>query len=659
MAPTNLPAYNPFRPLVTGWLNKIDAAKQHKKHWQEVADECMQFFCASAGFMWEDKYKHKLWDRKATPRFRMTMAKAFELVALFGPLLYWRNPVRTIHPKRPIVLPPELFGDPADPMFQMSMEFAMYQEQLAMANQEKVQLDLIAELLSRWLNYTPGEMPGGGLKAHAQLAITEALIKGRGTLWTEQYQMPGSQRVLTGSFYDTADNLFIDPDATTLEDAWWIARKCTHPTWEVERKYGLPEGSLEGKGNIESAWSVGERSSPADKMERQGGKTFDMITYYKIWSKGGAGGRLAGVTSPLKSILDQLVGDYAYIVVCDSCPYPLNANPDALMSQPPEAVAQAFSWPIPYWKDDRWPVSVLDFYQKPNSVWPVAPLSPGLGELKFLNIMISHLCNRIVSSSRDFWAVAKSFAKEAEQIIAGGLDQCVIPVPEQAVHAAGGKLANVMAVLQQPQTNLDVWKIIEAVSENFDKRVGMSELLYGLNPGAASRTAEDASMKRSSLSVRPDWMASCVEDWMTDCAKLEHFCAVFFTEPTDTLDLLGQAGAQLWQQLIMSRDIETVLRETQCTIEAGSARKPNKDRDVANLNAALPIFLPLLQQYAMTSGNTQPLNTLLERWGEANDMDVQDMLIPNWIPMMMPGQEPGGENQDGAENPEGQQNQAA
>jgi hypothetical protein len=274
-------------------------------------------------------------------------------------------------------------------------------------------------------------------------------------------------------------------------------------------------------------------------------------------------------------------------------------------------------------------------------------LQPGLGELKFLNIMISHLCNRIVSSSRDFWVGAKSFAKEAEQVIQSGLDQCFIGIPDNLIQGNPQGLKNALQILQQPQTNLDVWKIIEAVSENFDKRTGLTELLYGMNPGAASRTAEDAAMKRTSLSVRPDWMASCVEDWMTDCARLEHFCAAFFTEPQDVMGLLGQAGAMLWQQVIMSRPIEDVLRETQVSIEAGSARKPNKDRDVANLNAALPIFLPLLQQYAMTSGNTQPLNTLLSRWGEANDMDVTQMLVPNWVPMMMPGQQPG---QEGGES---------
>ena len=38
------------------------------------------------------------------------MAKAFELVALFGPILYWRNPKRTVKSRKQIPINPDIFG---------------------------------------------------------------------------------------------------------------------------------------------------------------------------------------------------------------------------------------------------------------------------------------------------------------------------------------------------------------------------------------------------------------------------------------------------------------------------------------------------------------------------------------------------------------------
>ena len=134
------------------------------------------FFCASTGFMWDQRYRHKFWDGKASPRFKFTISKAFELVALFGPILYHRNPHRQVTPRKPLELDPALFGD-----VQNDQQAAMFYQQSLMEQQQVGASDrMLAELLSRYLNYTPGEMPGGGMKEHGELCVTEDLITGRG-----------------------------------------------------------------------------------------------------------------------------------------------------------------------------------------------------------------------------------------------------------------------------------------------------------------------------------------------------------------------------------------------------------------------------------------------------------------------------------------------
>jgi hypothetical protein len=74
-----------------------------------------------------------------------------------------------------------------------------------------------------WLNYTPREMPGGGLQAHSELATIDALLVGRGLQFVRPYSMPGSDKRLTGCFREPPERLLVDPDYPTLAQAKWIA----------------------------------------------------------------------------------------------------------------------------------------------------------------------------------------------------------------------------------------------------------------------------------------------------------------------------------------------------------------------------------------------------------------------------------------------------
>src|SRR4030067_1681005 len=282
MAISTFNSLHPLKPIVEGWLGKIDKAISFRTPWKDSADECDMFFAGSTGFLWDPKYKNKFWsvdDGAIKPKFQITLAKAFELVAIFGPALYWNSPVRTAYPKKSLEIPPEvvtaiggqvqqpgmmgqmnLMGPTAqmDPMAMMAqgqaspmMQMVQGQQQNPMAMmgqmlyqqammQEQVEAParaLRAEMMGRYLNWTPDELR---LDYHAELAITQALITGRGLLWTEAYRPPGSQQIMVGSFWQHVHNLLFDPDCKELHDAWWVALRCCEPVWQVERDRGLP-----------------------------------------------------------------------------------------------------------------------------------------------------------------------------------------------------------------------------------------------------------------------------------------------------------------------------------------------------------------------------------------------------------------------------------
>lgn len=631
-----------------GWLGKVEQSIRQKKPFNDIADQCTQFYSAATSFMWEPQYQKKFIGpgKSLNPRFRMTMAKAFEFVALVGPYLYWKNPQRAIKPRDLLQLDPAYFGvTPAlqqpqqMPGFpgmgmpgmgfpgqnQMLLFQQMQQQQQEMEMGHRVR----CQLAEKWLNYTPYVTPGGGLATQSSMGITEAMVTGRGLAWPEQFKLPGSDRILTGCFHDSVDNFFFDPDCLdpTLDEATWICRRCVHPIRDVEREYRLPEGTLAGKGNLESAnQQGGMRANDLENVHRAQGKTHDLLVYYKIWSKRGVGVRQRDVETPIERHLEDVVGDYAYIVVAPNVPFPLNAWSERVKTAMDEDVGRMFSWPIPYWTKGDWPVSILDFYRKRKSPYPIAPLGPGLGELTFMNIMIAHLSNRIWTSMRDIICVLKSAAGEIDKAIKSGEDQEVVHLGE--IHK---DIRQVVSVLQMPQTNLDAWKIFEAVSEIFDKRVGLSEVLYAMNAGGvASRTAEDSRNKQKASTLRIDKMAADVAAWQADMADKEKYLMRMVVNPQHTTQLIGPAGAYLWDKFIHQQDPSLVIDEMDCTVMANTLRKPDKDRDRENAQALVQFAGPIVQAYAHDTSDTKPINGIIQQWGEANETDVSGIMLGPW-----------------------------
>lgn len=636
---------HPLRPIVAGWLNKIRLAREAKKRFQETADECMNFFCGPVGFMWSDGYKKKLWgegNTGPTPRFQMTVNKAFELVALFGPVLYHRNPDRVVSPRRQLNIPPALFQPDVppgtDPMLAQSLFMQGQMQHQAIAHQQARQSaedDIRAQLMSTLLNYSPREMPHGGLQRHAQRAITEALVKGRGTLWIEDQARYSSGRRLIGSYYDTVDNIVIDPDAESLDDALWIARRCVAPTWKVERDFGLPDGALKDKGRYASANAQGESETREfHKDDHARGKTNDLMVYWKIWSKMGIGARQLDVPPHLRSVTEGLFGDYVHLVLADDVPFPLNLN-DELLSQPgrEEELKQQAAWPVPFWADDLWPVQVLDFYERPRSCWPISPLEPGLGELKFINVMVSHLCHRIWMSSRTLVGVLKGASDRLKDILENGEDLEIVELSQ----ITGKSITDLVSFLEHPPLNQDAWRILESAMQLFDKRVGLTELVYGLTQ-RQMRSAQEASVKQDQISIRPDYMAQQVEHWATGFARQEAIASRFLYEPPDVVQLLGPYAGQMWNQYVAQRDVNLVVRELEYRVEAGSTRRPNKDSMRNNVSELLQFAGPFYQQLA-TTGQPDPWNTLMDKWAKASDENADGLYVqPPPQPQPMPPQ---------------------
>jgi hypothetical protein len=634
-----VPNTNPLCPVVTAWMTKIGLALDlKKKRFQPDADEGMRFLSGPYDWMYgknRDPNERRYFVNNEggdipAPKFQMTVNKTAELTQIFGPVLYHKNPNRTVTPREVPMPTPQLvqvFG--SDPGSMLMLQQAMMTAASARA------IDTArGDLMSAYLNFTPQALD---LKTEARWAIDEGIIKGCGLLWTEVWQTPVGQRMV-GSFYDSVDNLVIDPDATTFSDAKWIARRRVQPVWEAERRFQLQPGTL--KATTESLNRQAEVDSDASgqaEYMRRTGKTQDLITYWDVYSKCGAGGRLAGFAQEYRQELEWY-GDYVYLAVCSNEENPLNV-PDQLWDLPAEQarpeIAKRLAWHTPFWADGAWPCAPLAFHNIPGDPWPLSHLAPGMGELKAINWLSSVMVGKIRITMRDFIAVLEEVPDDLRQSIINGADFELLKVK-----ASGGKpIGDLIQFLQHPPFNVDIFTVLDRLSAQFDKRVGLNELMYG-ESSHQYRSAAEAEVKQRGMSVRPDDMANKVEDWMGAAARNEAIAVRWHLGGADVAPMLGQFGAAMWDRLVVPTDPRTILFGYDYRVEANSVRKPNREKQAANAKDLMQTLFPFFSQLA-TQGIPDPYNALIKFWGQAIDQNVDGFILN--LPPPMPAPAPGGE----------------
>ena len=656
-----LPTSSPLRQVVATWVKKLKAATEYKKPFSEDAKEASQFFDGEHNFMWKDAYargERGYNSSIAPPSFRVQLNKVFELVEIFGSVIYHRNPVRTVTLMNTPDVPLEFLGidtplGPGGTPTPEQMQIGMVAQQ---DNDQKRQRDMAAKLMEKYLNWTPQELD---LKRQARKVVVEAMIKGMGVFWTELVTIDTSSdgssppMKMVGSFYDTVDNLLIDPDFDNMDDMLWCARKCVRPLQEVADTYQIPVEDLKKHFDKGDNKLGREPQGSRKKVEN----TNQLVTFYRIWSKTGMGDRFKDSPKENRGVFDSM-GKYCYLVVCEGVDYPLNLPP-AVMEEPvdeqlgvPQSMLARTAWPIPFYVDPNgWPFTGLSFHWKPGYAWPISHIRPAIGELRLLNWAMSFLATRIATSCQTMIAVQKAAdASIKDQMLSpaeGGFQ--IIEISE----LLGRRIEDVISVFQFPQVTKDLWDIIAAISEEFAKRTGLSELVFGYTRNQF-RSAAEAQIKNENISVRPDNMANELEDTMSLLARREALACRWLLEMTDMIPVLGQTGAVVWQKTVAKQDIVSLTREFLYRVEAGSARKPNKATRVEQMQLAVQTLGPILSQM-VGSGMVDPFNALMTDWASSLDIDPSPYLLapppPPAPPSLPPSDAAAAEGGGGASPP--------
>lgn len=649
----------PLASLVTRWMSVIKAAKAHRKeNFDDVADEARMFFDGPKNFMWKDM------DRQVTdqvdqgflagsallPQFKISINRLFDAVAMFGPALYHQNPTIAVTSRAPLsvsidtyyahdpqstqllrMIPAMQQGIVGDPQLQ-EMAITLQEQYEAGANETELRSIVNndhAIILETLANYYQKE---GAKKTESRQAITEAIVTGLGLLEV-QFDTPpgGGARVPQCRFLSNRDFL-IDPDASYWRDVTFIAIRRVSPSNQVEAKFGLPPGSLKGKHAANTA--IAGKSTGDAKRHGDGKLTntcYDRVEYYDVYCKNGAGQHLKIGDKDRKIEGLDTLGDFVYLAICGECDYPLNLPPSFPLADPMTGEAtiealEATAWPAPYWNDAAtdggWPVTRLFFYESPGKTWPISMCKACLPEMRFVNWCMSFLADGVAAGSKIYVASLKAASESIrEQLLTGRGPFTTIEL--EAI--TGRNINEIISFLQAPTFNIDIWKMLAEVNERIDKALGLTELAYGLS-GRQMRSAAEAQYRQSNINIRPDDMASQVEDWLSISATREIQMLRWKGEYEDVEPILGGIAAQVFATQILTRDVSAITREFSFRVEAGTARKPNKDTRIAQLNEIGQYLLPVAQQ-AMQMGVAKPFNAFMEDYGRAMDIDPQRYML--------------------------------
>lgn len=627
-------ASRPLAYVADAWLGVLEVAERVKnERFSQYAREAMNFYDGPHNWMWENDYSRNskgggFLDTNSTvrkPVFRMTTNRVFEAVALFGPALFHKYPQVLVDPRRHPEIDPMVLGlDPADP--NMAMAYQQFQQ---MQQMRLTQRTSHAKIRQHYLNWLQDE---SGKKEEARHAITEAVIKGMGVMWTEMFTPPGSQIKYPRSRYLNVDDLLVDPDAEHPSEVRWIARRCRHNTRDVAQKYGLDLKEL--RGHLQSGHM---QATPEGRAAARNGKkhsqTFDICEYWEIYSKVGFGDDLLSLRDSRQPYRFDSFGPFTCIVVAKGIPYPLNLPDSALGTKPFEQLFTDVQWPIPFWTDPNcghgWPFASLAFYFKPGCVWPVSLIKPAIGELRFVNWCLSFLADKVADCSMDYIVTTKAVAKELEEQFRKG--DGPYKMLEIDLSSIGGpkasKVSDLINFLQAPQFNGDIWKMVEAMLEIIDRRTGITELLAGLGGQRQIRSAEEASIRNQNTQIRPDDMAEKTEQFITDSVKKEMIAAQWLCGRADVEPSIGAEAAWVWEQQIQTQDFDAVVRDFNYTIEAGSARKPNLVQRQQGLQELGRTMMPVFQAMA-EAGQPALLNGFNRMYCETINVPPDGLMIP-------------------------------
>ena len=652
------------------WLRQFEAAKKAKNtYFAKTAGKLWKFLGAS----WTDLYTFVDPQERQDYQFpdadqsfykgRINLSAKY--VAVMGPYVNARVPHRLVTPDRP-PLPQELLNlalqqqaiaaqaqAMGQPMPMLSDTLAAIAE--AAPNQQLLQIrDQVRAFLIQWLlQWLPEQY---GLVRESKMAVIEALVKGMGIVWLARTDGPTGEIPI--SEYDSIDHYFLDGDCKRRRDAGFIFRKRREATWRVAEKYGVSAEKL--RAAHKSNWARASEEAATSTEPTDPDAKRDICEYVEVWSRVGLGQRFYDSGDKMKEVQDALeeFGPYVHLAVMEGVPHPLNLPPH-LFEDPLDrtAIERAIRWPIETYEDlaNPWPCNVLEFIPYADNPYAQSPLEPALPLQVFLDHIYAFVMGAIRRRSKSTVVTSDEMERAFREAITYGLDMEVVV---KTGGVSGAKLNELFHVIDYGKINPDLWTIIPIVEHAFEEMTGLTPLLSHGGVGATQpRSATEMAERSERAQSRPDEYADCVEAWQSAISKSEAVMTRLYvgsevvaplfgeevpqvdgpdgepivydsTDPASIEALHTQLGplSRQWGVLVNTNDPAVAAGEFSYTVEAGSGRRKNRQKQVADLQSIGQMVVPFLTQVYTQTGIPTAVHGWIRMMGEALDVDVTEFV---------------------------------
>ncbi len=412
-----------------------------------------------------------------------------EAVRVFGPYLYQQNPHRTVTVRS-------------------------WTDQFMAGT---------AQILGDYLNYCLSEYDS---YANARRCVDQAVVWGRAVAWTGRH--PQKPEIIC-SLYDDVRNFFDDPDADTPEERRIVMRRRDRPREEVIAEYPTATQAI-----MEIPRSETDKTTDAGRAIGESGA--DIISYYEAYATVGLyrfkGGK--AIENGLKNMGQQ----------ADDTPQKY------LFTKQGRFICNE-TWEVPFYIDGEWPVSELDFYDFPGSLWPVSPLEPGINYQRAINWLSTFMMGRMRKAMRLVFAIANTAGEglsdaEQDQVLIGNDIEALM------ISVSGGR--TLKDFIQELNPSFE-WmqqglRYLEYLTDRYNKATGKYDILYFGGTDTQSRTATDASMKDRNSRSRLEDMKDRIVKWETRKARKDALAARFLLDRNDIGQVMGDEAAQSWGFLV-------------------------------------------------------------------------------------------------------------
>lgn len=605
-----------LKSVVEVWEKQLALCKTHKaKHFGDTARRLSDFLGKSYREIYIDTKDRDLKIAGMEDAFyKPRINKTREFVSVVTPFVHAKVPERVVTPRRP-PLPPEL------------LSVAGLEESHAQASAQDKAMAFLAQW---WLNYIPGEC---GAKRQQRMMIEECLVKGRGVGWHEMVDGPTGE--IPGTFFDTVDNLYVDPDAKLWRDAGYIIRQREWPAWRLADLFKIPVERLRG-----TRQSAAQRAT--DDSGAVGDPTNDICVWYEVSSRIGIGHKLHEASEELKNFKEAMdsVGKHVYLPFLPGLDYPLSLPPEITEAAPPEEIQARLEWPVAFFEEpsNPFPCTPMDIYPNTNDAWATSPLEGSLSLQICLDQLYALMIGRVRTTCRDIHLVSKAVSAAVRTAILTGGDQEVVDVEGEVVD-----MKSLLHTIQFPEINTDLWRIIPYMERAFEQATGMTPLMYGSGGDTQIRSAEEVSVRQANVTSRPNDYADAIEEWNAQVAAKELQMSRLYVTPQTVAPLFRESASdgegepippedyepltKLWASLINTPDPAEAAADLHCTTEAGSGRRKNRQKMTQDLQAVGQIVLPALQAFA-TAGMPDPFNNFMDIVAEVYEMPMGRLKLP-------------------------------